>query len=205
VREILMAGKVGRPKREEDVTPILLRIPPALLKRVERCKARLEFQEGTSIPRTTVFWRILEAGCDTLEGQETQTEVSAHVSISSISEISDNIPSDGSVQDEERPAPMPQAQGTSITAPEVFDQVTETAPQLEPVAGMAVAEAKPQQTAAVPAYDPSKYRLGKLCPRQHDYHGTGQSLLRRNNQRCRECDRLGKRAARARRQQKVSA
>ena len=25
-------------------------------------------------------------------------------------------------------------------------------------------------------FDPVKYRLGKLCPRGHDYQGTGQSL-----------------------------
>lgn len=78
--------------------------------------------------------------------------------------------------------PVPRGEGS---------QQTETLP--------ALAEAMPQQTDR-PPYDASKYRLGKLCPAQHDYHGTGQSLLRRNNQRCRECDRLGKRAARAKRQ-----
>ena len=30
----------------------------------------------------------------------------------------------------------------------------------------------------IPAFDASKYSLGRLCPRGHDYHGTGQSLLR---------------------------
>lgn len=50
--------------------------------------------------------------------------------------------------------------------------------------------------AAVPPHDPSKYRLGKLCPKGHDYHGTGQSLLRKHNQHCRECENEGKRAAR---------
>jgi hypothetical protein len=38
-------------------------------------------------------------------------------------------------------------------------------------------------------YDPAKFILGtKLCPRGHDYMGTGKSLLRRSNQGCRECD-----------------
>jgi predicted transcriptional regulator len=36
-------------------------------------------------------------------------------------------------------------------------------------------------------YDPAKFYLGKLCPRQHDYQGTGKSLLRLHNQSCREC------------------
>jgi hypothetical protein len=40
-----------------------------------------------------------------------------------------------------------------------------------------------------PAYDPSKHYLGKLCPRRHDYHGTGKSLLRQTNHRCLACDR----------------
>src|SRR5206468_6084826 len=38
-------------------------------------------------------------------------------------------------------------------------------------------------------YDPAKFVLGTtLCPRGHDYMGTGRSLLRRSNQGCRECD-----------------
>ena len=40
-----------------------------------------------------------------------------------------------------------------------------------------------------PAYDTSKHYVGKLCPRRHDYHGTGQSLLRTTNHRCLACDR----------------
>jgi hypothetical protein len=38
-------------------------------------------------------------------------------------------------------------------------------------------------------YDTSKHYLGKLCPRGHDYKGTGQSLLRRINHLCLACDR----------------
>ena len=38
-------------------------------------------------------------------------------------------------------------------------------------------------------YDTSKYVLGKLCPRGHDYHSTGQSLLRLSNRHCLACDR----------------
>ena len=41
----------------------------------------------------------------------------------------------------------------------------------------------------VPGYDTSKHYLGKLCPRRHDYHGTGQSLLRKTNHLCLACDR----------------
>jgi hypothetical protein len=47
-------------------------------------------------------------------------------------------------------------------------------------------------------YDPTRFYLGKLCPRGHDYQGTGKSLLRRSNQRCWECDKAMKRAIKAR-------
>ena len=36
----------------------------------------------------------------------------------------------------------------------------------------------------VPAFDTTKYGLGKLCPRGHDYHGTGQSLRHRRRHVC---------------------
>jgi hypothetical protein len=38
-------------------------------------------------------------------------------------------------------------------------------------------------------YDTEKYMLGKLCPRHHDYQGTGQSLLYKRNHVCLACDR----------------
>jgi hypothetical protein len=40
----------------------------------------------------------------------------------------------------------------------------------------------------VPAFDTTKYSLGKLCPRGHDYHGTGQSLRRLPRHICLKCD-----------------
>jgi hypothetical protein len=38
-------------------------------------------------------------------------------------------------------------------------------------------------------YDTTKYYLGKLCKRQHDYQGSGLSLLYIRNHRCIACDR----------------
>ena len=40
----------------------------------------------------------------------------------------------------------------------------------------------------VPAFDTTKYVLGKLCPCGHDYHGTGQSLRHRRRHVCLACD-----------------
>jgi len=60
-------------------------------------------------------------------------------------------------------------------------------------------EIVPDQSETVPGYDTTRYYLGKLCPQQHDYAGSGQSLRRWHNQSCGECERLGKREARAKR------
>ena len=51
-----------------------------------------------------------------------------------------------------------------------------------------------------PAYDTSKYALGKLCPRGHDYHGTGHSLRHRRRHVCLDCD-----AEQARKRRKARA
>jgi hypothetical protein len=57
----------------------------------------------------------------------------------------------------------------------------------------------------VPTYDTSKHYLGKLCPRKHDYHGTGQSLLRKTNHLCLACDRERAKARRQAKQQGTHA
>jgi hypothetical protein len=49
-----------------------------------------------------------------------------------------------------------------------------------------LAVSPPGQT---PAYDADRYYLGKLCPRSHDWHGTGHSLRYTHNRVCPECDR----------------
>jgi hypothetical protein len=63
------------------------------------------------------------------------------------------------------------------------DKKEATAPSLpEPRASAFVSDS------TVPTYDTSKHYLGKLCPRRHDYNGTGQSLLRKTNHLCLACD-----------------
>jgi hypothetical protein len=59
----------GRPRREEEVAVMTLRIPHPLLERVNRCKAMVELQEGANLSRTEVLWQIIEEGCRVLEGQ----------------------------------------------------------------------------------------------------------------------------------------
>jgi hypothetical protein len=41
---------------------------------------------------------------------------------------------------------------------------------------------------AIPPFDTSKFVLGKLCPRGHDYYGTGQTLRRVFRHVCPACD-----------------
>ena len=59
----------GRPKRTEEVTSLLLRLPPALLSKLDRCKAILELREGRSLTRTSVLGRALDVGTDVLIGE----------------------------------------------------------------------------------------------------------------------------------------
>src|SRR5262245_21713402 len=40
----------------------------------------------------------------------------------------------------------------------------------------------------IPPFDTSKFVLGKLCSRQHDYHGTGKTLRRLFRHVCPACD-----------------
>ena len=56
--------------------------------------------------------------------------------------------------------------------------------------------------APVPAYDTNKYVLGKLCPRGHDYHRTGKTLLRLPKYVCPQCDAERARERRANRQKR---
>jgi hypothetical protein len=73
--------------------------------------------------------------------------------------------------DEAMPAPEPPAQ---LVPEKVHDDNT-------------VLQEGTEQT-AIPPYDETKYALGKLCPRGHDYHGTGQTLRRLPSHVCQACD-----------------
>jgi 5-methylcytosine-specific restriction endonuclease McrA len=42
-------------------------------------------------------------------------------------------------------------------------------------------------TSPATEFDPEKFYLGKLCPRGHDWNGTGRSLRYRSNTICTEC------------------
>ena len=58
--------------------------------------------------------------------------------------------------------------------------------------------------ATQPPYDTTRSYLGKLCPKGHNFQGTGMSLLRRHNNGCRECENQAKREKRAARRQNAA-
>jgi hypothetical protein len=172
---------------------IILRLTPEILARIDTLKARVELQERRSLHRSTVLLRILDAGCGALE---TALEVSiagvspiaSDTSISSISQIVSTTPISSEVPQASiatiasvssiaelaaisAAAPIPQATGAPETPahPDLAEEV------LEMLTGV--------------SYDASKYKLGKLCKRGHDYEGTGQSLLYKRNSVCVTCDR----------------
>jgi hypothetical protein len=62
-----------------------------------------------------------------------------------------------------------------------------------------------QPLVAVPPYDATKYVLGKLCPRGHEWGTTGQSLLSIHGHTCKECKNEYKRRKRAEKHQRQLA
>ena len=95
IRYIKDTAMAGRPKRPVEITPVLLRIPPALLARVERCQALLQLQTGIRQTRIMAFEVLLDLGCAAIEaGYAQQTpvpplsETSAILPISEISTLS---------------------------------------------------------------------------------------------------------------------
>jgi hypothetical protein len=89
----------GRPRREEEVAVMTLRIPHPLLERVNRCKAMVELQEGANLSRTEVLWQIIEEGCRVLEGQVARPggtpEVVAEISLISDTPETPGMPLEG--------------------------------------------------------------------------------------------------------------
>ena len=108
-------------------------------------------------------------------------------------------------------SPVPGADYRKETALErVTDTVTDTttAPppkRKAPARQRAVTDTVAVTAPALEPFDTTRYRLGKLCPKGHAFGGTGQSLLRTHNQRCRECENESRREKRQARRQAPGA
>lgn len=102
------------------------------------------------------------------------------------------------------------ATGDDMRAPSVTATVTDTGSHVTDTVPVTDRNNVPvtvsAPSAAVPPFDTSKYRLGKLCKAGHDYHGTRQSL-RRNNKAgyCLACNAADARARRQAQRQEVPA
>ena len=90
-----IAGKSGRHKRADDrasenLEGLFLRLRSEILTKVWSCKGKIEHQEGVSLSKAEAVERILEAGCEALEGTREGRETPApfQFPISGISEIS---------------------------------------------------------------------------------------------------------------------
>jgi len=166
---------------------IILRMPQETLERIDMLKARIELQERRSLHRSTVLLQILDAGCTVLElGLGVPTD---EISPSTEHEV---IPSVVPIK--------PISQHMTIMSEAARVQILADAPEatIAPIAQVASAPetpAHPDLTEEVlemltgVSYDARRYKLGKLCPREHEYEGTGQSLLYRRNSVCVTCDR----------------
>jgi hypothetical protein len=75
---------------------------------------------------------------------------------------------------------------TEMVADTVADTITDTVPETIVPQDLA-AEVVAMLTGV--EYAAEKYVLGKLCPRHHDYQGTGHSLRHTRNHVCLQCDR----------------
>jgi hypothetical protein len=206
----------GRPKREEEVEVVFLRLPKDVLARVVRCTGRIEIKQGVKLNKTEAFRRILEAGCEALEGTREGSEIPAQMKLSEIAEITSddvNVPGYGFPEDEEEmpePAPASSVNGTGAPTPQPTAQpaiplALEPAPKTaQPVNVPQASEApteSPNGEADIPPYDTSKYVLGKLCPQRHEWGTTGQSRLTIHDRVCPECRNALKRRKRAEKRQ----
>jgi hypothetical protein len=220
-------GKSGRKQSTKEYPQYLIRLRPDLKPAVERTH-RLLWQHGPKVTQTEAFWAIIEAGCaaiqERLEGRAAPAsaqlplpEISgiSQISISKISGEDLGVPGYGFPEDEEElPTGASLTNGTQAPTPQPTTQpaiplALEPAPKTaHPVDVPQSAETSTERQNGetdIPPYDTSKYVLGKLCPRGHNYHGTGQSLRHRQRHVCLECDAEGARERRKAKRQEQPA
>ncbi len=207
--------RVGRPKTK-DYQTISLKIPQELLDRVQ-VYARLHRQSLSELMRDGVEWRITEGalrGLGVYAPQRTKSHEDEYYGNTVIPAEVRGEPEHAGILHEIRTALARQetqlrelAQALEhrpvALAPRAYSGKTRNGPseQLSPLEPAPEGDGRhtPQKVHTedsntvlqkdIPAFDPTKYALGKLCPRRHDHQGTGQSLLRISNRHCMLCDR----------------
>ena len=206
---------VGRPKTKEYQT-ISLKMPQALLARVQTY-ARLHRQSISALIREGLEWRMTDGDPRDVGGSAPprtphyEDEYSRNTTRAAAGW---GEPEAAGMLQEIRTALLRQetqlrelAQAlehhTVALAPRAYSDKTRNGPseQLSPLEPALEGDGRhtPQKVHTedsntvlqkdIPAFDPTKYTLGKLCPRRHNHQGTGQSLLRISNRHCMLCDR----------------
>ena len=182
----------GRPKGSglllgEEQTRLTIRIPRALYEALEERAATLHFTRGAPELARTVREALAHYLTCTHKGQTR------------------NIPGPEAAplsrQTEHAPLSTPSLSpdpDTKICLPENKPSMNIRQTENGTHDGATIGQTQHE----VPCFDPSKYVLGKLCPRGHRCGDTGQSLLRIANLGCLACD---KERARERRQAKRQA
>lgn len=167
---------VGRPKTK-DYQTISLKIPQDLLARVQHY-AGLHRQSVSELIRDGLEWRITDGDprWQPLPDARYSGNTEFHTLVQPVHLIDDHIP----LEDDLSPRPPGHDNGNTVLPESLQTSV--------------LPEARSQHKGntvlpTVPPFDPAKYTLGKLCPRQHAHGHTGQSLLRISNRHCLACDR----------------
>jgi len=99
------------------------------------------------------------------------------------------------------PTPADTRAGTPRALQETLEALTRRVEALEQalIASRQAADTLPTGAdSRPPAYDPTRYRLGGLCTRGHNYQGTGRTLRRVPNGACPECETAAQRERRQR-------
>jgi hypothetical protein len=178
----------GRPPKGVERSNILLRLPTDLIKQVDTFKESLEAERGGfGINRTDMLIRLIEVGLQTLTQARQPVTQPAPAS---------------RVNRQGASAPQPT---TQPAIPLALEPAPKTAHPVDVPQSAETSTERQNGETDIPPYDTSKYVLGKLCPRGHNYHGTGQSLRHRQRHVCLECDAEGARERRKAKRQEQPA
>jgi hypothetical protein len=219
---------VGRPKTK-DYRTISLKMPQELLNRVQSY-ARLHRQSISELIRDGLEWRITEGDPHSLGVSPPQQTPSDDDVYSRNTEMPSEMrekPEHAGILHEIRTALARQEaqlqgltqaleQRPAVSTPIEYSDNTINVPREQHNIPEPALEGDAWHTPQdvhevssdtilpedVPAFDTTKYALGKLCPRNHNYYNTEQSLLRVSDRHCIACDRE---KARERRQAKGHA
>jgi hypothetical protein len=157
----MASRRTGRPSgrpKTKEYATLMARVPQDL---VDRVKIYADLHQCTisDLIREGLEWRITEADVDAF--------------------LSDRNASARDMARAETDRPSLDARVSDTNSPEVDARVSD----------MHVGAAGQQPVPRGLDFDHTKFVLStKLCPRGHDFAGTGRSLLRRSTLGCRECD-----------------